>query len=95
MGAVAVLGGIWEIVSRTLRCWPGLSDRYARIERVETLLFAEGDLGSVLGATARKPAERLGAWDADALLTELQDLTLEIIEESGQQGAAKPAGPEA
>jgi hypothetical protein len=35
---------------------------------VETLLFAEGDLGSVLGATARKPAERLGAWDADALL---------------------------
>jgi len=30
-----------------------------------------------------------------ALLTELQDLTLEIIEEAGQQGAAKPAGPEA
>jgi hypothetical protein len=30
-----------------------------------------------------------------ALLTELQDLTLEIIEEGGQQGAAKPAGPEA
>src|SRR6267378_2557663 len=30
-----------------------------------------------------------------ALLTQLQDLTLEIIEEGGQQGAAKPAGPEA
>ena len=30
-----------------------------------------------------------------ALLTELQDLTLEIIEEGGQhRGAAKPAGPE-
>src|SRR6266567_8023525 len=30
-----------------------------------------------------------------ALLTELQDLTLEITGEGGQQGAAKPAGPKA
>ncbi len=30
-----------------------------------------------------------------ALFTELQDLTLEIIEEGGKQGAAKPAGPQA
>jgi hypothetical protein len=59
-----------------------LSDRYARIERVETLLFAEGDLGSVLGATARKPAERLGAWDADALLKAPEaDVVEELIEE--------------
>jgi hypothetical protein len=49
---------------------------------VETLLFAEGDLGSVLGATARKPAERLGAWDADALLKAPEaDVVEELIEE--------------
>ena len=49
---------------------------------METLLFAEGDLGSVLGATARKPAERLGAWDADALLKAPEaDVIEELIEE--------------
>ena len=49
---------------------------------METLLFAEGDLGSVLGATARKPAERLGVWDADALLKAPEaDVVEELIEE--------------
>jgi hypothetical protein len=59
-----------------------LSGRCARIERVEIILFAEGNLGSVLRATARKPAERLGTWDADALLkTPEADVVGELIEE--------------
>ena len=48
---------------------------------METLLFAEGDLGSVLGATARRP-QRLGVWDADALLKAPEaDVVEELIEE--------------
>jgi len=49
---------------------------------VGTFLFSEGDLGSSLQAAARKMAEQLEAWDADALLKAPEaDVIDQLIEE--------------
>jgi hypothetical protein len=50
---------------------------------VETFLFKDGDLGTSLEVVARKVAERLEAWDADALLKAPEaDVIDELIEEA-------------
>lgn len=51
-----------------------------------TFLFKEGDLGSSLHASARKVAERLDAWDPDALLKAAE---ADVIDELIEQGTAR------
>jgi len=53
---------------------------------VGTFLFSEGDLGSSLQAAARKVAERLEAWDADALL---KAPAADVIDELLEEGMAR------
>ncbi len=51
-----------------------------------TLLFTDGDLGASLQAAARKWAERLQTWDADALLKAPE---ADVIDELLEEGVAQ------